>query len=413
MKVINKYNLTKSNLLVPNSVIIGVLVFSTIAFSINTFDVFSVFYLIAQEFNQDLALLGLIAVTMTIGIGVFQIPGGLLAAKFGPKVVATLGSLIVGSSSILVAASTDISQVAAFRLLLGAGLAFSFPSAMSIITNHFKKGSEGLAVGTIAGAYAGGGMIGLVVWVVLAQEIGWRPSIAIGGILSLISALCIYLAIPRISITRDTVHSVMRHVSSLLSDKTLILLGILLLGSQVVFEQVLAFMPFYIQSALLIEPAVAGLVGSLTLIAALIGAPSTGWLYDRKIGFSKLVVLLGLGLFVGISINFVMSLYSAIISTLIVGFSGGGLFTLFSNAARERSIRMSGGQGLEYSTLSINWVHAIALTGVLWAPILFSSTALQHGYPIAWPLIGASSFVIMIATMAFGSSRLKLIKHGG
>lgn len=278
---------------------------------------------------------------------------------------------------------------------------------MSIITNHFKRGSEGFAVGTIAGAYAAGGMIGLVIWVVLAQQIGWRPSIAIGAILSLLSALFIYLALPRISITQGTVRSLMSHVGSLLSDKTLILIGILMLGSQVVFEQVLAFMPFYMQSALLIDPAVAGLVGSLTLIAALIGAPSTGWLYDRKISFSKLVVLLGIGLFVGVSINFVMSLHGAIISTLIVGFSGGGLFTLFSNAARERSMRMSGGRKPEYSTLSINWVHAIALTGVLWAPILFSSSAIQYGYVTAWPLIGASSLAIIVASLAFGYRRLQ------
>ena len=68
---------------------------------------------------------------------------------------------------------------------------------------------------------------------------------------------------------------------------------------------------------------------------------------------------------------------------------------------------MSGGQKPEYSTLSINWVHAIAVTGVLWAPILFSSSAIQYGYVTAWPVIGLSSFTIIIAFLAFGHRRFK------
>jgi hypothetical protein len=86
----------------------------------------------------------------------------------------------------------------------------------------------------------------------------------------------------------------------------------------------------------------------------------------------------------------------------ILSNSGGGLFTLLSNAARERVATGMGKHKLEYTTLSVNWVHAIALTGTFWAPIVFSSSALQYGYEIAWPVIGALSFALIVGFVMLG-----------
>src|SRR5439155_20598183 len=130
--------------------------------------------------------------------------------------------------------------------------------------------------------------------------------IAIAGALSRLSALSILLVVPRQIIGPTNFSSMFSHVRLLLSNKSLITIGILMLGSQVAFEQVLAFMPFYLQSALLIDPAIAGLIGSLTLVAAIFGGPARGWLYDKKLGFAKLVVILGIGLLAGMFINAVM-----------------------------------------------------------------------------------------------------------
>jgi MFS family permease len=138
------------------------------------------------------------------------------------------------------------------------------------------------------------------------------------------------------------------------------------------------------------------------LLAALAGSPTIGWLYDKKHNLSRLVLILAGGLLVGTSINYFGILPTAIVSTLIVGFIGGGLFTLLSNAARERVATGMGKHKLEYTTLSVNWVHAIALTGTFWAPILFSSSALQYGYEIAWPLIGALSFALIVGFVILG-----------
>lgn len=373
---------------------VAVLIFAAIAFAVNTFDIFGLFYLIADELDLDVTFLGLISATMVIGIGLFQIPAGMLAARYGSKLVAMFGMIVVGTAAALTGIASDIYQIAILRFILGGGLAFFFPSAIVLITGFFRKGSEALAVGTVTGANAAGGVIGLVVWAILAQQVGWRTSVVIGAALAIAAALAIYVVLPKMA--ERGIHVKLSDIRSLLTDKSLIIIGILLLASQTVFEQTLAFMPFYLQSALGTEPPLAGLVSSFTLIAALVGSPTVGWLYDKRVGFFRLIVFLGLALMVGVSINYAMSLTMGVISCVIVGFAGGGLFTLLSNSARESIAGGKSRHRLEYTQFSVNWVHSIALTGTFWSPILFSTLAANYSYPASWATIGAISFVILI-----------------
>jgi MFS family permease len=394
--------LEQTNVHNENKIAFSALVFATIVFAINTFDIVSIFYLIAAEFNEDVSLLGLISATLVLGIGLLQIPGGIMAAKYGPKNTTIVGMLVIMVSSVLIGISTDIYQIAIFRFILGGGLALFFPSAIVLSAQNVRKGSEALAVGVTAGSAQAGIIIGLVGWALLASSIGWRSSIIIGAVLAAIAAAILYLLLPPrmkiiTTISKQQSFTIqLRHIRLLLTDKSLIILGIILLGSQATFEQSLAFTPFYLQEALHVEPVLAGLIGSLVPLAAIAGSPITGWLYDKKRNLSRLVLVLAGGLLVGTSINYFGILPSAIASTMIVGFIGSGLFTLLSNAARERVATGIGKHKLEYTTLSVNWVHAIALTGTFWAPVVFSSAALDYGYGIAWSLIGAISFALIL-----------------
>ena len=54
----------------------------------------AVFAFIAHDFGQDVSGLGFVTASFYIGLGVFQIPGGIFAAKFGPRKVAIYGMLV-------------------------------------------------------------------------------------------------------------------------------------------------------------------------------------------------------------------------------------------------------------------------------------------------------------------------------
>jgi MFS family permease len=384
-----------------NKAAVAVLIFGTVVFAINAFDLFSTFFLIAEEFHGDVSMLGIISASMVIGIGIAQIPAGILAAKHSPRIAAVVGMIIICATSALMALSTDFFQIAVQRGIMGGGLALFFPSAIVLGAQYLRKGSEGLGAGIIVGANAAGGLLGLVLWAIIAGILGWRTGIILGAALAAVAAIAMFFVLPRMASTNAREFAIKAsHIRAFITDKYLIIIGITLLGSQAAFEQVLAFMPFYLQQVLTVEPATAGLVASFALMSALAGSPITGWLYDRKRRIPLLILMLGVGIFIGISLNYLQTIGAAILSSVVVGFAGGGLFTLLTSISRER---VATGQKehhrVEYITLSVNWVHAIALTGTFWAPILFSTSALQYGYAYAWPLLGIISVSIMTGAL--------------
>src|ERR671913_148793 len=157
------------------------LVFARILYSINWFNIASIFYFIASDFKQDISMLGLITSSFLIGIGIFQIPAGILAAKYGPRKIAIYGILITSSAAFLSGLSIDLFQMVVLRFIVGLGMACFFGPSVILISKYLGKGSEGLGIGLLNSAHALGGIIGLFGWVILAEHFGWRATLILSG----------------------------------------------------------------------------------------------------------------------------------------------------------------------------------------------------------------------------------------
>ena len=70
------------------------LLFARIIYAIIWFNIASIFSHIASDFKEDVSMLGLITASFFVGIGIFQVPGGILAPKQGSKKTATYGMTI-------------------------------------------------------------------------------------------------------------------------------------------------------------------------------------------------------------------------------------------------------------------------------------------------------------------------------
>src|SRR5215216_4153386 len=173
------------------------LIIARILYSINWFNIASIFYFIALDLKQDIFLLGLITSSFLLGLGIFQIPAGIFAAKYGPRKIAIYGILITSSAAFLSGLSTDLFQMVVLRFIVGLGMACFFGPSVILISKYLGKGSEGLGVGLINSAHAIGGIIGIFAWVVLAQLAGWRISLLIGGALGLLTGLILIISLSR------------------------------------------------------------------------------------------------------------------------------------------------------------------------------------------------------------------------
>src|ERR1017187_7240660 len=87
--------------------------------AINWYSVSSNFSLIAADLNQNVSGLGLVTATFVLGVAAFQLPAGLIAAKYGPKRALLLGMFLISVSSILIGLVDDILSLTALRFIEG------------------------------------------------------------------------------------------------------------------------------------------------------------------------------------------------------------------------------------------------------------------------------------------------------
>ncbi|HKM75060.1 MAG TPA: MFS transporter [Candidatus Bathyarchaeia archaeon] len=365
------------------------LIISRTIYAVNWFNMASIFVLVAPDFNQNISGLGLVTGSFYMGLGIFQIPGGVLAAKIGPKKTAVYGTVIASLASLLCAFSTEFSQIILLRFLVGLGMALFFPPGVTLIAKYFRKESEGLSVGWFNAVFYVGGAIGLFVWSVLAEVVGWRLSVVISGGLGLLTALSLIIFVPKDSVSE---HFTIRiaDLRRILSDRWLLLLNLELFGVVSGSSLVTTFMVYYLVNALRVRTALAGLIGSLAPLSAILASPIFGLLHDKTRNARKLLFISGATLALGLSIASLGTIYSAAISSMMVGFCLAAALTIGFAAARK--VRPA---GPEYETLAVSWVNNIQMFAGFWSPIAFSVLVVSFGYSHSWLIAATYTFLLI------------------
>jgi len=406
---LNRSTPPSSFALVFSSPAILSLIFARILYAVNWFNISSIFYLIAIDFKQDISMLGLVTAGFLIGIGIFQVPAGMLAAKYSPRKLAISGILISSTGALLCAISTELLQMIALRFLVGVGMAFFFGPSVILISKYLGKGSEGLGIGLLNSAQALGAIIGIFGWVVVAQLTSWRMSLIFSGTLGLLTALFLIFASARAKKTRGlydnkeeeeeeypkssfTTSIRISDLKQTLLNRSLIMWGLALLGIQVGWNLISTFTVFYLKDNLHIYPIVAGLIGSLALVSVLVFSPIFGRIYGKMKNSKELFVLCGVGLSISVSVIALNTLYATIISVTLAGIFAAGGFVVPYARAKEINEKFQP----MYATLAVSFVNGISLFGAFWVPFLFSSIVKQiGGYSVAW-VVGSTITLALV-----------------
>lgn len=367
------------------------LMLARVVYTINWFNIASIFYLVASDFKEDIAMLGIISASFLIGVGLFQVPAGIIAAKYGPRKIAIYGIMIASSAALVTGLASNTSQMTLLRFIIGLGMACFFGPSVILVSKYLGKESEGLGIGLLNSAHALGGIIGLFGWVILAEQFGWRSTLILSGGLGISTAIILGSTLLRdADEIRNEFKIKVSHVFSTLFNKSLIVLGITLLGFQAGSSMILTFSVLYFVDHLKINPIDAGLIGSLSLIVALVSSPFFGKLYD-KIGNARNLLLISGIISASSLVGFATdSLYVITASILITGFFLSAGFVIVYAKAKEINKAQP-----QYQTLAVSFVNGVSLFGVFWVPVLFSSIVSSLGYEMAW-LLGALVIILLI-----------------
>lgn len=390
------------------------LLLARVLYSANWFNIASIFFLIAADLRQDISMLGLVTASFIIGVGIFQVPAGILAAKFGASKTAVSGILIASFCALLTGISNDIIQIAILRFIVGMGMACFFGPSVIMISQYLGKRSEGLGIGLINSAHAIGGIIGVFGWVILAQLYGWRTSLIIGGALGLVTGIILIISAlvkPQVK-TQDerippgnTVNEQDKATKSpdtegrisllalrrILFNRSLVILGLTLLSFQAGSSIILTFVVYYLVGSMKIDLTIAGFIGSLNLIIALLFSPMFGRVYDRTKKTKNILIISGLLAAIGVCGMSVPSVYIIIPSMIISAvFLSAGFVIVYAEAKRTSSAHRL---DPSYQTLAVSFVNGISLFGAFWIPVLFSFSVDRIGISNAWILGG---FIVLI-----------------
>jgi sugar phosphate permease len=143
---------------------------------------------IQREFGFSLVTIGWILGSYQVAYAVFQIPGGWLGDRFGPR--RALSAIVVWWSAFtaLTAATGSATSMIVCRFLFGMGEAGAFPIATRSLSRWMLPAERGFAQGiTHAGSRLGGALTPVIV-VFLIAHYGWRAPFYIFAALGLIWA---------------------------------------------------------------------------------------------------------------------------------------------------------------------------------------------------------------------------------
>ena len=132
----------------------------------------------APAMREDLGLstsqMGWIFSVFAVAYGVFEIPGGWMGDKFGPRIILTRIVVWWSAFTAFTGMATGYIQLLVIRFFFGAGEAGAYPNTSSVISRWFQGESRGRAHGWVWMASRLGGALSPLIVVPLINLFDWR-----------------------------------------------------------------------------------------------------------------------------------------------------------------------------------------------------------------------------------------------
>lgn len=158
---------------------------------------------IAADFGIDRSRLGPLLSASLLGVLVGSTLIAPLGDRVGRKRIVVLCSAAFGVLSLIAAMAGSIPQLIVLRILIGIGLGGVMPNGLALAGESFKRERQASMIGMVGIGITMGGVVAGVTAARLLPMYGWQGLFVVGGILPLVIALVIALALPETSTARN------------------------------------------------------------------------------------------------------------------------------------------------------------------------------------------------------------------
>jgi AAHS family 4-hydroxybenzoate transporter-like MFS transporter len=151
---------------------------------------------LAQEWQAESATFSFALSAALIGMLLGSAIVAPLGDRVGRRPVLIAGMIAVGGGSLLTALAADPTDLSIWRFLTGLGLGMSLPNATALTSEYVPLRSRVLLISLMYVCVALGALIAGFIAPVLIDGFGWRSIFVAGGVLPLVLAIVLALAIP-------------------------------------------------------------------------------------------------------------------------------------------------------------------------------------------------------------------------
>jgi len=365
-----------------------------IGYAYNWFDVGPGLPAIGAEFGVGVADWGLLIASFLVGAGLFQVPAGLVARRYGSRVVSLAGTGLLAIGGVGGAFAPDFAVLLALRLVSGIGAGLFFSPAIGLVASLYPEGRRGVPVGTFSSAFSAGAALGILGSSALVPILGWRWALAIGGLALGIISLAALLTIPRTAGPPATTVPPAGIPAALRFQGTWAV-GVAFIGLEGASFATGQFIVPYGETVLGWAALLAGAVGMMFVLPSVVGGPLGGSVAERYsnhrtqfvvatvVGAAVLLALPFAGWAVAIAIGSVFSFgYGVIYAVMYV-------LPHYWKSVPPAEI-----------PLAIGLFNSIQLAGGAVVSAAFGWVVAERGYSVGWWFLSGAMVVFLVALVA-------------
>lgn len=239
-----------------------------------------------QRFGVGATALSTFAILQLGVYMVMQIPGGVMADRFGPRRMLGVALLFMALGELLFAVATSTPLAVLGRALVGLGDAFTFINVIRLAASWFPRERFALvtALTVVTGAF--GQVVGTVPMSAALRAYGWTPTLTGVAVLSAVLSLAVWWWVrdhPGTSVERSTSPVSLADVRAVFAARGTragLWAHFTLMSSFMVLATLWGYP--YLVRGLGMAPGTARLVLTFGAVTPMAAAPAVGWLAGRR-----------------------------------------------------------------------------------------------------------------------------------
>jgi len=379
---------------------VGILFLARTVYAFNWYNIGALATLLESGFGIGAAEFGIVLGMFLLGAGIFQVPAGLAAMRWGNRVTSIAALVVMGGFTLASAAAPNWIVLAGLRFGAGAGAALFFAPALGLIASYFPQGSRGPIIGFYNSGFSLGSGIGLFAGAIVGERFGWPWALAVGGIALLSTAAFAPLLLPRVREAPSSrrVRELWRSVVPVVRSRRLWALA---LGTTGLWGAFFVAAQYFVAFAKIAHPswslAVAAAVPTAMILSEIFGGPIGGWLGERHVDMQRILLFWGAASGVLLALVPWIGFVEVWPVFVFLGFADGVVFAVLYLIPNY--LPGLGGERFVFSLAVLNSIQIFAGSATA---IVFGFVAASFGYTSAWVFAGALAIGLLPALALVG-----------